>query len=85
MFKCGLDDLAGKAARFAHAQASDGVTAEPNLNRAFRGLSPEVAVHTALYDSEESLGRAFPRQIISLGRTSRVPWNLSFVLLEICF
>src|ERR1700721_450681 len=58
MFECGLDNLAGQVAWFAHAQATDGVTGKADFEGAFGGFFSQCGIHATLDDAEQGLSSA---------------------------
>src|SRR5580704_10348698 len=58
MLECGLDNLAGQVAWFAHAQATDGVTGKADFEGAFGGFFSQFAIHATLDDAEQGLSSA---------------------------
>src|ERR1700728_2413614 len=74
ILECGFDELARALARFADAQASDGITGKSDFNSPLGGFFSESQVHSALDDAEERLRRAVaPSHLTRAPRHSRVP------------
>src|ERR1019366_8840520 len=58
MLERGFDDVARKLARFADAQASDGISGEADVHGSAGGFAAQVRVHAALDDAKQGLRRA---------------------------
>ena len=65
------DDLEGCLARFADAEAADGVAVEVHFDEALGAFATQIAVNTALDDAEEALCSlaefAMPRDFVPMG------------------